>query len=162
MNVHFIMAVAIGGLVHAAFAGETNYQSPIDGKSYRADWRTYSPTNPPATNAPVGRVQKQGVRLLSTQEEFGRGIDVSELADFIRKTEQVIDTSLGVTNDTFELVIQTRLTKDKRPFFEMASKGNVSQDVLQKIYKSFGRLPDYRSRADDLRYEVRFTITKKP
>ena len=162
MNAHFILSIALGGAVCSAFGGETNYQSPIDGKSYRADWRTYYPTNQPATNAPVSRVQKQGVRLLSTQEEFSRSLDVSELADFIRKTEQAIGTSLGATNDTFELVIQTRLTKDKRPFFEIASKGNVPQDLLQKIYESFGRLPDCRSRADDLRYEVRFTITKKP
>jgi hypothetical protein len=160
MKALFILAVVLGGLVCATFADETNFQSPIDGKSYRANWQTYYPTNPSATNAPASRVQKQGIRLLSTQEEFGRGIDVAELADFIRKTERVIDQSLGATNDTFELVIQTCLTKDKRPIFKMGSKGNVSQDTLQKIYDGFGQLPDYRSRADDLRYEVTFNITK--
>ena len=39
---------------------------------------------------------------------------------------------------------------------------DVSQVELQKIYDGFGRLPDYRSRKDDLKYEVRFTITRKP
>jgi hypothetical protein len=162
MKAHCITAFAICNLVLAAFAENTNYQSPIDGKIYRADWRTYFPTNSAATNAPVGRVQKQNFRLLSTEEEFTRSIGVSELADFIRKTEHAIDSALGATNAAFELVVQTSLAKDKKPFFEMASKGDVSEPALQRIYDSLGHLPDLRSRKNDLKYEVRFAITKKP
>lgn len=162
MKAYHILAYFIYSFGISSFAGETNYHSPIDGKSYRADWRTYSPTNQPATNTPPSRVQNQGVRLLSTQDEFSRSIDVSELADFIRKTEQAVESSLGATNGAFELAVQTKLTKDKKPFFEMASKGDASQDMLQKIYDGLRKLPDYRSRKDDLKYEVRFAIIKKP
>jgi hypothetical protein len=140
-------------------SGKTTYQSPVDEKGYEAHWRTYKPTNvPEETDAATNRVQKQEVRLLSTQEEFSRSIDASELADFIRKTESEIESSLGGTNEAFELVIQTQLTKDKKPSFEMASKGNVSEDLLQRISDSFQKLPDYRSQKDDLKYEIRFTI----
>lgn len=162
MKKYCAVVLAVSGLVSSSFADETNYKSPIDGKSYRADWHTYNPTNSIATNAAAGRVHSQGVRLLSTQEEFSRNIEVSKLADFIRKTEQAIDSSLGPTNVAFELAVQTNLAKDKKPFFKIASKGNVSQDTLQKIYDSLGRLPDFRSRQDDLKYEIRFTIAKKP
>jgi hypothetical protein len=162
MRIYYVTLLIIFGSIFTASADETNYQSSFDGTSYRADWHTYYPTNPPVTNVSTNRVQKQGIRLLSTQEEFSRSIDVSELADFIRKTEHAIDSSLGATNDAFELVVQTSLTKDKKPFFEIASKGNVSQDVLQKIYDSLGRLPDYRSRKDNLKYEVQFTIAREP
>jgi hypothetical protein len=167
VNAHFILTVSLGCLVYATIAGETNYHSPIDGQSYRADWHTYYPSNSPATNsaatnAPVSRVQNQGIRLLSTQDEFSRGIDVTELAGFIRKTGEAIDRSLEVTNDSFELLVQTQLSKDTRPSFKIASQGNISQAMLQRIYDAFGRLPDYRSRDGELRYEVRFTIAKKP
>ncbi|HTR40863.1 MAG TPA: hypothetical protein VMH87_04545 [Pseudomonadales bacterium] len=162
MRTYCITTLIIFGFIATAVADETNYQSPIDGKSYQADWRTYHPMNPPEIKASTNRVQNQGIRLLSTQEQFSRSINVSELADFIRKTEHAIDSSLGATNNAFELVVQTTLTKDKKPFFEMASKGDVSQEMLQRIYDNFGRLPDYRSREDDLKYEVRFMIAKKP
>lgn len=158
MRAHCIAAVVIYCFAFSAFAGGTNYQSPVDGKSYRSEWRTYQPT----TNTPPSRVQKQVVHMLSTQDEFSRNIDVSELADFIRKTEEAVDSFLVATNGQFELVVQTKLTKDKKPFFDVASQGDVSQDVLQKIYDAFARLPDYRSRKDDLKYEVQFTIAKKP
>lgn len=154
----FILLYSLCG----AFADGTNYHSPVDGQSYKADWHTYYPSNSIATNAAVKRVQKQGVRLLSTQEAFGRSVDIKELVDFIGKTEQAIEKSLGATNDAFELLIQTRLTKDERPFFKIAAKGNVSQVVLQTIYDSFNKLPDYRSQVDELRYEVSFTVTKTP
>lgn len=162
MNTYIISAIALGGLVCATFAGETNYQSPIDGKSCRADWHTYTPTNGPATNAPVTRVKLEGSRLLSTEAEFTRGIDIKELSDFILKTGRMIDESLGATNDTFSLLVQTQLAKDKKPLFNMSSKGKVSQAELQKIYDGFGRLPDLRSKENDLRYELSFTITKRP
>jgi len=157
-----IVTILVATSCCAAFAGETNYQSPVDGKSYRADWHLYTPTNPPTTNAPASRVQKQGVRLLSTQEAFGRSVDVSELAGFIRKMEQMIDRSLGATNQAFVLVVKTSLSKSKKPDFGMASSKDVSQDILQKIYDGFDQLPDFRSRQDDVSYEVRFKITKEP
>jgi len=137
----------------------TNYQSPVDGKSYGADWRGYYPRNPFAAKPLAGRVQVQGIRLLSTQAEFDRSIVVSDLGDFILKTGQAIDASLGVTNNGFQLVVQTRLTKDKKPFFALASSTNVCRLVLQRIYDSLGGLPDYRSGEDDLTYEVRFAVT---
>jgi hypothetical protein len=79
------IAFAICLLALTAFADQTNYQSPIDGKIYQGDWRTYGPTNSPATNTPAGRVQMQGVRLLTSQKEFDRSLETSKLAEFIRK-----------------------------------------------------------------------------
>jgi hypothetical protein len=142
-------------------ADTTNHQGPINGRLNQANWRTYHPSNPPAMSARAGRVQVRGIRLLSTQDEFDRSTEALEFAGFIGRTKLAIDKSLGPTNENFELVVQTRLTRDKRPSFELGSKGNVSQELLRKIQDGFGQLPDYRSREDDLRYEVRFAITRK-
>lgn len=138
----------------------TNYHSPMTGGSNQANWRASRPGNPPAMNARAGRVQVRGIRLLSSQDEFDRSTEALEFAGFIGRTKRAIDKSLGPTNENFELVVQTRLTRNKRPSFELGSKGNVSRELLRKIQDGFEQLPDYRSREDDLRYEVRFAITK--
>jgi len=161
MNASFT-AIVISLALCSARADMTNYQSPVDGKSYRADWHTYTPTNSTSTNKPAGRVQKQNIRLLATQEVFQKNVDVSGLAAYIQKMERGIDSSLGRTNDAFVLAVKTTLTKDKRPDFQMSSSGGVSNDLLQKIYDGLNQLPDFRSRSDEVAYEVRFTIAKAP
>src|SRR4051794_18890821 len=89
--------------IFSALAETTNYQSPVDGSTYRADWHRYSPTNSASTNAIAGRVQEQEIRLLSTQEAFARNVDVSDLANYIKATDQQIDKTIGRTNDAFAL-----------------------------------------------------------
>jgi hypothetical protein len=146
----------------SALAETTNYQSPVDGNNYRADWHRYSPTNSASTNAIVGRVQKQEIRLLSTQEVFARNVEVSELANYIKATEQQIDKTIGSTNDAFALMVKTTLSKDKKPDFKIASSPDTSHEVLQKIHDGLTQMPDFRSKSDEVSYEVRYSVAKKP
>ena len=134
----------------------------MDGKTYRSDWHVYTPTNSASTNAIAGRVQKQEIRLLSTQESFARSVDVSELANYIKAMEQQIDKSIGSTNEAFALTVKTTLSREKRPNFQLADAPGDSHEVLQKIQDGLNRMADFRSRSDEVSFEIRFSIVKKP
>jgi hypothetical protein len=110
----------------------------------------------------LNRVQPTGIRLISTKEDLLRNLDTAEVGVFDRQIADAIDKAIGGTNDQFELVIQVRLAKDKKPSFQMVSKGNVSKKTLRKVSGSLRRLPDFRSRRDDFRYELQFTILRRP
>ncbi len=112
--------------------------------------------------ATLNRVQPTGIRLISTKEDLLRNFDTAEVGAFDRQIADAIDKAIGGTNDHFELVLQVRVARDKKPSFEMVSKGNVSKKTLRKISGSLRRLPDFRSRRGDFRYELQFTILRRP
>ena len=162
----FCFATVFGLAAGSALAQPTNYHSPIDGRDYTADWHTYTPDPKKAkdghTNAVSGSVHLENIRLLNTQEDFGRNVAVDELTKFIGKEAPAVDGALGGTNEAFNLLIKTTLSKDKRPVFTMASSKDAPQDVLQRVYDRLNALPDYRTKADEVSYEVQYRILKRP
>ena len=109
----------------------------------------------------LNRVQPTGVRLISTKEDLLRNFDTAKVGDFNRQIADAIDKAIGGTNDQFVLVIQVRLAKDKKLSFDMVSKGNTPKKTLRRISRSLRQLPDFRSRRDDVRYELEFAIHER-
>lgn len=142
----------------AAFAEDSVYHNPVDGKAYHADWKQYEPSAPSESEA--GHVDLKGARLLSEQRIFDENISSSDLAAFIKATEKSIASSVGTPTETFEILIDTTLSKDAKPAFQIAARGEVSGATLQKISDGLEALPDLRSRSDDLKYQVHFEIKK--
>ncbi len=143
-------------LVGNVYAEQSTYENPVDGKSYSADWKTYSPQKPSAKVPQY--MHMEGARLLSEQAVFDKNININDLSNFIKATQSNIQTSLGKPSSDFSLLIQTTLSKDQKPKFEIASKGDVPKETLQKISDGFSSLPDLRSKTDSLVYQVQFSI----
>jgi hypothetical protein len=156
MNRFIAVIVFLAGNLYAE---QSTYENPVNGKSYSADWKIYSPQKP-APEIPK-YVQMEGARLLTEQAIFAENIKVDVLSDFIKATQSNIQTSVGKPSSDFSLLIQTTLSKDQKPKFEIASKGDVSKEALQKISDGFSSLPDLRSKTDSLVYQVQFSIHKE-
>jgi hypothetical protein len=120
-----------------------------------ADWRATGYVK-------LNRVQMTGVRLISSEQDFHNNFEARDFAAFDREIADAVDRSVGTTNDTFQAVVQVQLTKDRRPSFEIASTNPVPRGFLREASNSLVQLPDYRSRTNDFRYELQFTIHKSP
>lgn len=139
-------------------AEDSTYQNPVDGKAYRADWKQYDPVNP--AEKPSGPVIMNGARLLTDQPTFDKNMSVADLAAFIKATQISIASSVEASIETFAILVDTTISKNTRPQFQMASQGDVSEATLQRIVDGFKSLPDIRSKSDTLKYQVEFEIKK--
>jgi hypothetical protein len=151
----FTFALLVPFLLNAE---ESTYQNPVDGTGYRANWKEYAPDKP--IEKPAGPVALKGARLLTDQPTFDRNMTATELAGFIKATQASVASSVGTPTETFAILVDTTITKDSRPQFQMASQGTVSEATLRKISDGFKSLPDLRSKSDPLKYQVQFEITK--
>jgi len=144
-------------------AQDSTYQNPVEGISYTAKWKSYSPANG-STAKTIGPITVKSIRLLSTQAEFADNISANELSEFIKATQNNIAKSVGQPTDSYELLIDTILTKNKEPRFEIASKGKVSDEQLQKIYDGLKEMTGFKSKSAELKYEIYLEInpTAKP
>lgn len=147
-------------ITSVALAEEITYVNPVDGIAYRAKWKTYSPKE--GVKKPSDRlVEMKNTRLLSTQKDFADNLSVKELAEFIKATQNNIEKSIDTPTEGFELLVDTKITKDKDPEFEMASQGNVSKELLQKIHDGLQKMKGFRSKKADLKYQVHYIVKKK-
>jgi hypothetical protein len=140
-------------------AEETTYYNPIDGQGYRAGWERHSPAKPAPKNKHVNITE---VVLLTEDKTVGDNVSVSELADLINSIEKVLITTLGEPTQSFPLLVQTTLSKDKPPQFKISYQGEeVSKQTLQQILDSLQGLNDLRSKSEDIIFQVYLDIQSK-
>jgi len=147
-------------LTAIAFAEESVYENPIDGRGYVAEWKMYLPEGGEIDQS-ERVVQTNNIRLLSTQQDFSENLSVEVLAEFIKATQNNIEQSITTPTERFELLIETVISKEKEPQFQIASQGKVAEQQLQKIYDGLKKMNGLRSKSTDLKYQVYYTVQKK-
>lgn len=149
------------GVANGAAEETTTYHNPVDKKDYTTKWGTYT-AKPKGSVAPKDKVEMESVRLLAEQPLFDRNVPVEKLATFIKSAQDRISAAVPKTAPAFELLVQVTLSAAARPKFEMSSKGNAPEKLLQAIYDSLGKTTDLRSKADSLPFQMHFVIYEKP
>jgi hypothetical protein len=139
----------------------TTYHNPVDEKDYTTKWKTYT-AKPAGTVAPQGKVDMESFRLLAEQPLFDRNVSVDKLAAFIKSAQDRISAAVPKTAPRFELFVQVTLSAAARPKFEMSSKGDAPEALLQKIQDSLAATPDLRSKVDALPFQMHFMVREKP
>lgn len=134
---------------------ETIYENPIDGKSYSADWKTYAPATP--AKQPDDGIKAGPIRLLTEDALFQKNVSTEALVEFIKETEKQV-RSAPKAEANFELLIQVTLLPTEKPEIRMSSKGKAPKEVLQAVHDSLQKVPDLRSKADPLPFQMQFTF----
>ena len=136
------------------------YQNPVDGKTYVAEggWRTFGPKAPfgpaPETSEPNPAVRLEGVRLLSSPEEFEASVDVQPLAALNEYILGAATEALGVSSSALELLVQCTLSPTSRPAFRFSTKGNVDPNLLRHFDDLLHASPDLRSRQATVSFQT--------
>jgi len=111
---------------------DKEYHNPLDGKTYVAEWNEYLPKTP--RKELKIRVEMTNVRLLTSQDEIAKNISVDDLANFIKKIEASINTSINGAKANGEILLQVSLIFNAIPKYKIGHKGNIADSVLQDIY----------------------------
>ena len=135
--------------------GDT-YKDPIDGREYRAEWRTYQPKD--GVKESDGPVNLLSSRLLSTQQEFDNNVSLETLSEFMKATQANIEKHIGTPSTEFELLINTTLFLDKDPEFEIASQGEVTKEQLQKIHDGLAKMKGLKTKSGALKYQAHYKV----
>ncbi len=161
-DVNQMKTIALLLLLPAVALGQTadrTFKDPVDGTEYHADWKTYQPKDGIKERADRA-VQIGSARLLSTQEEFEKNLSVKTLADFMKATHANIEFSIGIPSSNFELLVNTTLSKDHDPAFEIASQGEVANELLQKIHDGLSKMKGLKTKSDTIKYQTHYIIKR--
>lgn len=103
------------------------------------------------------RVTKVGIQLLNTESEFTANTKVDELATFINNTESVLGTSAAKYPDNGEILLRVDLSTTSKPIFTLASKGNITQELLQDVESQLAAL-SLKTKKSALAFEIHFLL----
>ena len=137
--------------------GLEEYVNPVDGKTYVADWKTYTPKGKIVKKE--GRVKNGGIRLLNTQDEFEVNTTVDDLVKMIGYIEDSLRDVVGTTDGIGEIYLQISLNHDKNPEFKMSYSGELSKLILQKFYDRLGHI-DVISKKETVKLQIHLIVEK--
>lgn len=111
------------------------YQNPVDGKTYTANggWQDYSPQNPQPAG-PNARVKLGDVRLLTDQTTIAANISSEDLSNYIKAVVSALEPVAEETQTPFQVMLQFELKPAEKVSIQIASQGEVGNEILQKIY----------------------------
>lgn len=109
-------------------------------------------------DASAEKVQTVNVRLLAPQNVFARNLDVKKLASLTREVQKNVARAVDDDAPACQLMVKVTLSPDESPRCELFSKGAADKELLQAVYDRLQKLPDLRTKADTLPFEVVFQI----
>lgn len=111
------------------------YQNPVDGKTYVADggWKDYEPQNPQSAN-PDAKVILEGIRLLTDQQVIAANLTSEKLGDYVKAMTAAIEPVVQEAATPFQVMMQFKLKPNEKATVQIASQGEVGDDILQKVY----------------------------
>lgn len=122
-------------------------------------WKTYHPQG--GIKKDSGRVQIELVRLISTEEEFGRNYTAQDLAAVVRTIQKTVTEEFGGTPSEGALIVQATVRKEAPPKFVIMQQGDIDQDVLQRIYDRLSQM-EIRAKVSDVSFQIQMTVNKTP
>ena len=133
------------------------YKNPVDGKTYHADeWKTYEPQKQKKENE--SRLENLGIRLLSSQEEFEANIDVSTLSAYTKAIESRILEIIESYPNSGDILLQVEISNNNSPKYKMSYQGNLTQEILQKIYDSLNKENGIRTKKSNVAFQIHYKI----
>ena len=159
MKSHIILII-ISALLSPAFSEESTYVSPAEknGKGYRADWETYTPKG--GVKPPTSHLKNNGIRLLDDQDKFGRNVDVTELAKFVKQMNSILEENSGSFPVGTKLLVQISIHSKKNPSFKIAYQGEITKEQLQAIYDNLGKKLKFTTKSETVKFECEYEIIK--
>jgi hypothetical protein len=109
-----------------------------------------------------GKVDIELVRLLAPQESIDQNVSAERVAAYILRVEKSVAASVPPNAAPFRLDVRVTLSATARPKFDLRYDHEPPQNLLQKIYDDFQKLPDERSKKDPVPFEIDFVIRAKP
>lgn len=113
----------------------TQYQNPIDGKTYTANggWQNYSPQNPQPAD-PNAKVKLEGVRLLNDQDTIAANLSTEDLSSYVKAVTTALEPVALEAKTPFQVMLQFELKPSEKATIQIASQGEVTDEILQKVY----------------------------
>lgn len=110
----------------------------------------------------TGKVSITRVRLVEPQEIFDRNTSAQKLAALVKDVEKNVTKAIPADAPAFELLVTATISSGEKPKFELASRGEASEQILQSIHDALHKVADTRSAKESLRVEVHFVVGAKP
>jgi hypothetical protein len=150
------LIIIVALLLTASFvSAQTEYKNPVDGKTYKADWKTYQPEG--GVKAQDGRVVNTGVRLLSTQDEYEKNTSAEEIAKLVRRMQEVLAEKASEYPESGEMLVQIELSNTSNPKFKMSHKGSLKQEYLQIVYETLSKI-QFKTKISTVSLQVSFLV----
>lgn len=135
------------------------YYNPVDGKTYIAEdgWHDYSPQNPQPTD-PNTRVKLDNVRLLTDQTTIAANVDIGDLSNYIKAIVTVLNSATSEAQTPFQLILQFELKPHETVYVQIASQGEVSDDILQKVYDAILSVESPQPRQQSIAFQSTISV----
>jgi hypothetical protein len=142
------------------------YENPVDGRTYvsAGGWQTFRPKTQAMARKTVEStttVRLEGVRLLSSQDEFSASVDAKPLAALNEFILAAAIEALGATSTAFELLVQCKLSATARPHFRLAIQGHPDQKLIRHFNHLLESSPDLRSRRATILFQTHVVVPGK-
>lgn len=148
------VALSLAALSNIAVAGDA-YRNPVDGKTYIADWKTYTPEG--GIRNQSARVTNAGIRLLNTQEDFERNTSAPELVKLVGFIHETLAQYAQQYDEGGEILLHITLNQEGKPQFKMSFQGNLRQAFLEQFYKSLSVI-EFHTKKETVTLQVHFVV----
>jgi hypothetical protein len=136
----------------------SQYQNPIDGKTYRAEWRSYKSDSP--VQDINGVVVLKGVRLLAGAND--KGLSKEKIEDIVKTGVSNIAFAVGTPEMPFSLLLDIKISRGGVAEVQVASRGMVSAVILRKVQSAAKVVPEVEIEKGPFHYQLELEIKKKP
>lgn len=121
---------------------DNQYQNPVDGKTYVANggWRDHQPQNPQPAD-PNAKVKLGGIRLLTDEATVAANLSSEDLSNYIKAVVTALEPATLEAQTPFQVMLQFELKPAEKVIIQIASQGEVGDDILQKVYDAALTVP---------------------
>lgn len=142
-------------LATATCHAEDRYDNPVDGMTYRTEgeFRTYEPE---VRRIDPGRVQNDGIVLLTGENEIGARTTVDDLVAFLEAAEKIAREALAANAGAGVVLIQFNCVPS-RCEVQMAHQGEIDTAAMQATYDGVSALAPLAT-TGEVRFQLRLRV----
>lgn len=98
--------------------------------------------------------------MLNQISEFETNVTVEGFSVFCLLIQAEVEKVISEWPDKSQLLVQVTIHHDVKPEFVIAYQGDVSNYSLQALYDAITGKLDYRTRHDDLKFDISYSIDR--
>lgn len=155
-----LVCLCLGGslaIADDAVKPEELFHNPIDGRTYHAPggWITHFPQGGGAKHdsGPVSMF----IRLLSSEDDLRRAIDVGELGLFAKAGAEAAEEIFRNSRQQSKILVQFDCYKDRNQI-RMVYQGTPEPGLLHAYHSRMSRLPALPLRSEPITFQIEISI----
>ncbi len=123
-------------------------------------WSTYLPKN--AVKKDDGRVSKEAIILLNTDDVLQKNITVTQLTKLIEFIDKSLNTNVNNSQVNGHIRLHVAIYPDNFPTYQLGYHGNIDKEFLNTFYNQLNNNHyDLQTKTDTISFLILYTINKK-